>query len=317
MPDDEPLPSSPEYSASPQYPIESVDNALRLLWLVGERRSLRLTDASRYLDVASSTTHRLLAMLQYRGFVRQNAATRAYELGPTLDRIAFSLLRRMDVRERARPVLKQLSADLQETVHLGRLEGSNVLFIDSIESPQAVRVGSRLGRSMPAHCTSTGKAMLAQFGARQLMTLFPEEGSGPADVEVDRHTRRPVQRAGRHTAPWVRHQQRRERGRRFIYRCRAGPTRESADGDQCFGARQPHDRCCPAPHRGVHHPGNARHQRNHRLSSPMIYSWQLRARWAGERRPGNGLTGSSARQRDQGPRRPDRPHGPAGAAGHW
>lgn len=175
MPDDEPLPSSPEYSASPQYPIESVDNALRLLWLVGERRSLRLTDASRYLDVASSTTHRLLAMLQYRGFVRQNAATRAYELGPTLDRIAFSLLRRMDVRERARPVLEQLSADLQETVHLGRLEGSNVLFIDSIESPQAVRVGSRLGRSMPAHCTSTGKAMLAQFGARQLMTLFPEE----------------------------------------------------------------------------------------------------------------------------------------------
>ena len=50
-----------------------------------------------------------------------------------------------------------------------------MLFIDSIESPQAVRVGSRLGRSMPAHCTSTGKAMLAQFGARQLMTLFPEE----------------------------------------------------------------------------------------------------------------------------------------------
>ena len=175
VPRDETLPGSPEHTAPPQYPIESVDNALRLLWLVGERQSLRLTDAGQYLDVAPSTVHRLLAMLQYRGFVQQNAATRAYEAGPTLDRIAVSLLRRMDVRERARPVLEQLSAELQETVHLGRLQGGNVLFIHSIESPRAVRVGSRLGRSMPAHCTSTGKAMLAQLGTEQLMTLFPDQ----------------------------------------------------------------------------------------------------------------------------------------------
>ena len=175
VPRDETLPGSPEQTAPPQYPIESVDNALRLLWLVGERQSLRLTDAGQYLDVAPSTVHRLLAMLQYRGFVQQNAATRAYEAGPTLDRIAVSLLRRMDVRERARPVLEQLSAELRETVDLGRLEGGNVLFIHSIESPRAVRVGSRLGRSMPAHCTSTGKAMLAQLGAEQLMTLFPDQ----------------------------------------------------------------------------------------------------------------------------------------------
>ena len=44
-------------------------------------------------------------MLQYRGFVRQNPATRTYEAGPTLDGIALSLLRRMDVRELARPAL--------------------------------------------------------------------------------------------------------------------------------------------------------------------------------------------------------------------
>lgn len=175
MPSDETLPSSPEHTAAPQYPIESVDNALRLLWLIGECPTLRLTDVSRYLDVASSTAHRLLAMLQYRGFVAQNPLSRAYEAGPALDRVAFSVLRRMDVRERARPVLEQLSAELHETVHLGRLEKTNVLFVHSIESTRAVRVGSRLGRSMPAHCTSTGKAMLAQLSTAQLMTLFPEQ----------------------------------------------------------------------------------------------------------------------------------------------
>ena len=171
----ESLPPTPEYGAVPQYPIESVDNALRVLLLLGEEPKLRLTDVSQYLGVASSTAHRLLAMLQYRGFVRQDTATRSYLPGPTLDGLAFGVLRRLDVRTRARPVLERLNTELQETIHLGRLEGSYVHFIDSIESSRALRVGGRLGRSMPAHCTSTGKALLAELPAEELLRLYPDE----------------------------------------------------------------------------------------------------------------------------------------------
>lgn len=172
---DDAYPQEPVYSPPPQYPIESVDNALRLIWLVSQRPSVRMTEAARHLGVASSTAHRLLAMLEFRGLVAQNPVSRAYEAGPALETIAFSALRRMEVRERARPVLVQLNAESAETVHLGRLEGSLVHFIDSIESRQAVRVGSRLGRSLPAHCTSTGKAMLALLTDEQLMGLYPAE----------------------------------------------------------------------------------------------------------------------------------------------
>ena len=171
----EALPTTPSYGDPPQYPIESVDNALRVLLLLGEQPKLRLTDVSRYLGVASSTAHRLLAMLQYRGFVRQDAATRSYVPGPTLDGLAFGVLRRLDVRTRARPVLERLNTDLGETVHLGRLEGNSVHFIDSLESARALRVGGRLGMSMPAHCTSTGKALLAELGEDELLRLYPEE----------------------------------------------------------------------------------------------------------------------------------------------
>ncbi|WOP17425.1 IclR family transcriptional regulator [Raineyella sp. LH-20] len=169
------FPSAPEYTEAPQYPIESVDNALRLLLLLSTRRSLRLTDASHYLDVASSTAHRLLAMLQYRGFVHQDPVSRAYEPGPSLDRIAFALLRRLDIREQARPTLERLNERTGETVHLGALDGTEVRFLESIESPRAVRVGSRLGRILPAHCTSTGKAMLAGLSEVQLRVLYPSE----------------------------------------------------------------------------------------------------------------------------------------------
>lgn len=69
---------------APQYPIESVDKALKLLLLLGEQPSIRLSEATRYLGVASSTAHRLLAMLAYRGFVRQDPVSKAYLPGPAL-----------------------------------------------------------------------------------------------------------------------------------------------------------------------------------------------------------------------------------------
>jgi IclR family acetate operon transcriptional repressor len=159
----------------PQYPIESVDNALRILLLLGERRSIRLTEVSEYLSVASSTAHRLLAMLQYRGFVRQVEGSRAYEPGPALTTIAFAVLRHTDVRERVHPVLERLSASLGETVHLARLDGNTVTFVDSVESSRAVRVGSRMGMTMPAHCTSSGKALLATMDDRAVRELYPSE----------------------------------------------------------------------------------------------------------------------------------------------
>ncbi|MFI5615088.1 IclR family transcriptional regulator [Amycolatopsis sp. NPDC051903] len=159
----------------PQYPIESVDNALKLLLLFGERSEVRLAEVSEYLGVASSTAHRLMAMLLYRGFVRQNPATKTYEPGTALTGVAFSILERFDFRQVLRPYLERLNAQLRETVHLGVLDGTSVRFVDAIESPQAVRVASRLGSSLPASSTSSGKAMLAQLTTDQLRVLYPEQ----------------------------------------------------------------------------------------------------------------------------------------------
>ena len=145
----------------PQYPIESVDNALKVLLLLGERPSLRLTDVSEYLGVASSTAHRLLAMLQYRGFVQQDPKSKVYLAGTALTGVAFAILQRFDFRAAVHPFLERLNADLGETVHLGMLVGASVHFVDAIESPRAVRVASRLGQAMPASSTSTGKALLS------------------------------------------------------------------------------------------------------------------------------------------------------------
>lgn len=162
-------------SAAPLYPIESVDKALKLLLLLGEQPEIRLSEATRYLGVASSTAHRLLAMLAYRGFVRQDPVSKAYRSGPALTGVAFAIFGRLDIAGTATPVMRALSERLRETVHVGMLDGAAVRFIAAVEGPTAVRVASRLGRAMPAHCTSTGKAMLAQLPQRELHQLLPDE----------------------------------------------------------------------------------------------------------------------------------------------
>ncbi|WP_255951840.1 IclR family transcriptional regulator [Streptomyces odontomachi] len=170
-----PIPGQAPSAGKPQYPIESVDNAMQILLLLGERSELRLTEVAKYLGVASSTAHRLLAMLQYRGFIRQDGRSKAYVPGAALTGVAFSILQRFDVRQPLRPFLDELNQETGETVHLCVLDGAAVRFIDAIESPRAVRVASRLGRSMPAHCTSSGKAMLSSLTQEQFRRLYPQE----------------------------------------------------------------------------------------------------------------------------------------------
>ena len=159
----------------PAYPIESVDNALRLLLVFREQSTLRVAEASRSLGVAPSTAHRLLAMLQYHGFVVQDPSSKVYRAGAALTEIGLAAVRDMDIRALARPVMESLARELGETVHLGVLERSEILFIDSVEGTQIVRVGARIGVRLPAHLTSLGKAMLADLPQERLMALYPSE----------------------------------------------------------------------------------------------------------------------------------------------
>lgn len=146
---------------TPDYPLRSVDNALRLISLLRERGSMRLTDVADALGTSRSTAHRLLAMLEYHGFARQHPETRAYEPGPGA----------VDLRALARSSLERLCEQVGETVHLVGLRDASVVFLDSVETSSGLRVGSRVGAVMPAHCTAGGKAILAQLAPDELARL--------------------------------------------------------------------------------------------------------------------------------------------------
>lgn len=161
-----------EPSPAPDYLVGSVDRALRILLLLREEHSVTLTAVSRALDVAPSTAHRLLSTLVRRDFVRRDSATRAYLPGRALLEIGLAAAGSLDIRRMARPELEALARELEETVHLVVRDGDTVLFLDTVESPRAVRVTDRTGTTLPVHCTAAGKVLLAQLDPEALQTLL-------------------------------------------------------------------------------------------------------------------------------------------------
>jgi DNA-binding IclR family transcriptional regulator len=157
----------------PKYPIESVDNVLRLLLMVSRQRQVRVSEASAELGTAVSTAHRLLAMLAHHGFVVQDPDSKAYKAGHVLLRIGLSSVHNLDIRTLVGPFLEELRDETEETVHAAILQGNEVMFIDCAESPMALRVTSRVGTLMWAHCTSVGKAWLACESDDFLRGLYP------------------------------------------------------------------------------------------------------------------------------------------------
>lgn len=169
----------------PAYPIESVDNALRLLLMFREQPTVGVSEASRALGVARSTAHRLLGTLQYHGFVTQDHESRAYRPGAALLEFGLAVMRDTGLRSVARPSIEALAAAVDETVHLAVLVDTDVLFVDSVETTRAVRVGSRVGARLPAHLTSLGKAILASVPRERLLSLYPADelpGGAPNSI---------------------------------------------------------------------------------------------------------------------------------------
>ncbi|WP_104110640.1 MULTISPECIES: IclR family transcriptional regulator [unclassified Arthrobacter] len=160
----------------PQYPIEAVDNALRLLQLLRDGGKLRLKDAAAELGVAPSTAHRLLAMLVYRGFAVQDEF-KNYVPGVAIGVGPAGLGWSLKLRDLARPHMELLAAHLNETVNLTVRVGTKVRFLSTVESANALRVGDRQGSVMSAHKASGGKAMLAELDPAIVRKLFSSNSS--------------------------------------------------------------------------------------------------------------------------------------------
>ncbi|WP_087486289.1 IclR family transcriptional regulator [Brachybacterium massiliense] len=147
-------------------PVGSVDRALIVLEILAGAgpTGMTLREIASESALNKASVHRLLRALMYRGFAEQVLPEQNYRLGSALPILASRFEQEENMALLLAPALAAISQEARELVHLGRLDGAHVLYLDKVEPERALRVWSRVGSRALAARTAMGRAMLAADG---------------------------------------------------------------------------------------------------------------------------------------------------------
>jgi len=145
--------------------LSSVRNAARVLKaFTPNHKTFGVTELSRALGISTSTVHRLLTTLEIEHLIEQDETTGRYRLGLAVYDLAAAVAPGYDVSEALLPPMTILRNRTGETVHVAVLDGRQVVYIERLDSPHTLRFFvEQQGRRNWAHCTSTGKVLLAHL----------------------------------------------------------------------------------------------------------------------------------------------------------
>lgn len=120
---------------------------------------LSLSDLARRTRLPKSTLHRIAAQLVQWGVL--DRVGEGFRPGLRLFEWGSLVPHQRELRSAAVPFMEDLYESTHETVHLGVLDGLEVVYVDKITGHRRVSVPTSIGGRMPTYCTALGKAILA------------------------------------------------------------------------------------------------------------------------------------------------------------
>ena len=142
--------------------MSTVGKAVSLLELFTLREpEIGLSDLARRAGLDKATARRLLMALADHRLIEQEPQSRRYRLGAGLSRLARIRDAHFPFVRLAAPVIRELSLETGETVHLSEFSAGALLTVHVDLSSKANRVNVDVGQVLPLHGTASGIAFLA------------------------------------------------------------------------------------------------------------------------------------------------------------
>jgi IclR family acetate operon transcriptional repressor len=151
----------------------SIDKALTVLEALAEHH--RVTDIAAGTGLPKSTVHRILQSLVGWGFARTDGSG-GYLPGPRILTLAGKVMSRFDPAQHADSALQGLRDRTGLTVHFAIRSGDEAVYVQKLEGLRPYQMASRVGMSMRLHCTSIGKAILAQLDEEEVRAIVARTG---------------------------------------------------------------------------------------------------------------------------------------------
>ena len=157
------------------YSIRAVERVCDLLDLAQRRpQGFSLVDVVDATGLPKSSAFRYLATLESRRYLERDDTTGVFRVGPGLLPLQG---RQLDaLAARARPLLEALRDRFEETINLGVLDGTRVVYLEIVESQRSMRLAARAGDRDHLHSTALGKAIATMLPVEQVRAILETEG---------------------------------------------------------------------------------------------------------------------------------------------
>lgn len=202
-----------------RYSVSPLQKAIEVLKCVGQvPEPMSLKDIALRTSLPKTTVFRYLRTFEAAGMIVHDKLRELYRI----DTRVLGMINIASEMERLRrtclPHMQALCQVSRETVNLGVIEASDIVYLEIVESPYSVKSFARVGGRHPVYTTSIGKAMLAHMTFEEQSAVLPKV--------LRQRTRRSILERQKLTEEF-------ERCRRMGF---AEDDRENEDGAVCVGA---------------------------------------------------------------------------------
>ena len=154
--------------------VKSARRAIELLEAFGSNHAwTSMTELHTQTGFPRSSLHGLLRTLRDMGWIEADDAGTRFRLGVRALICGTAYLDRDPVMPYATDALERVREQTGLTAHYARLCGAEIVYLETRESRHSAHLVSRVGRTLPAHATSLGKALLAELSDAELTKLLP------------------------------------------------------------------------------------------------------------------------------------------------
>ena len=153
--------------------IQSVERAADILELfLVSKPELSIKEISEHLNLSKSTVHGIIKTLEHRGYLQQNPEDLKYKPGIKLFELGNFVGKNLDIAKVAKPIIRELVDELNETVHLVSLQRDEIIYIEKVEGQSALTIYSHIGKRAPFHSTGVGKSILAHLNENEVNRIL-------------------------------------------------------------------------------------------------------------------------------------------------
>jgi len=157
--------------------VQSLSRALGLLESIARAdNGITLSDLALQVQLAPSTTHRLLNTLEQHGFANLDPQRGLWFVGVGAFTVGNAFLANRDHVVVARPFMVQLMEESGESVNLANHYQGQVVFLSQVQCREMMRMLVRLGSRAPMHASGAGKALLAAMSEQHVKKLIHSQG---------------------------------------------------------------------------------------------------------------------------------------------